>query len=1097
MNFAEQEKITLKSFKGIYANGTREEVPFDHFVDSRNNTYKKGNFGIRPGSSLRYNIGFPVNDFTEWVNGTTPKPILSIDSSGNFYLNNSNTPLYTVTGATDFFTVNYYSKLFICPCNSSGPIGNLLMLYYPPSVCHVTAVSISGTNAVYSYTLVSGQALTGTPKITISGMNNTNNDLENATITALGTGTFTVVNALGVNETDSNARAIVYTTNNPTIRLCAGLPPTGTPMVAADGAGQTITTTSTGAKVSQTVGQSGSASSWSNLTNVQTDDGNYATVTLTPTGTTNTSNQLLLTNFKLNMPASDFVSGIKVTIHHKQISGNSAVRDGNISLLGVTGSNNYFNPNSWSGDEYWTYGSETDTWGLELTPDQVNSSSFGITITVDCTAFPGSGCVGGIDYVTLELFYTTSSTGFVPEGTYQIDVVYETDTGFFTPPAPDNLDTTSTTASNAPLIASGQISMAAGVAFGASSLTITLPNPPTVGNTLLFFATAMKDTTVLTPPAGLTLVGSAFTDTGANLNTIYVYKRIAQSGDSASWTFGYTTSAILELGLVEVVGSNTVLFSFGGATPSAPNSAISPALPAYTKATVIAFFTMCNWGSASFSIPTTITPSSPYNWVYNDGESSSFFTAVNTTIPAGTLTVTNSLGVADNPMYAIAIILPTTTTVNPNVPVTFTAIGDHTIELSNIPTGPTYTIARHIIITLPDETSFFFVPTEDGGVLNDNTTTTTSLNFFLTDLVESADYLFTVRSRIPAGQGINVYASRLVLWGFPNPDDSILRLSDSANPETFDETLETVIITKDDGYIVTNTDIIRDVLYIIKSKGISSTTDNGQDPVNWNVITVDQSIGTSFRGVSTASPTVEHGTQSDLSLIADISGVYLFNGIIQQPALTWKIQDLWDTITDLSKVSIIIDVKNQRFHITGFDSGSSLYNLSLVGHYLEGITPTEIKWDLWTYHTNCNLLDTVDNKQVQLVTLLSNGNIIYFDATQFVDYIDSTHTSAIDQYALLGGQEFDIGSVNLFTGIKLRVTGSGLLHLTIYNEDSTLNEVLSSTTLSTAPGKELAVRSNFKCERGYFKLENDTKSTYFKISRLIFYGADFAPERPS
>ena len=96
-----------------------------------------------------------------------------------------------------------------------------------------------------------------------------------------------------------------------------------------------------------------------------------------------------------------------------------------------------------------------------------------------------------------------------------------------------------------------------------------------------------------------------------------------------------------------------------------------------------------------------------------------------------------------------------------------------------------------------------------------------------------------------------------------------------------------------------------------------------------------------------------------------------------------------------------------------------------------------------------------------------------FDATQFVDYIDSTHTSAIDQYALLGGQEFDIGSVNLFTGIKLRVTGSGLLHLTIYNEDSTLNEVLSSTTLSTAPGKELAVRSNFKCERGYFKLEND------------------------
>ena len=142
MNFTECQKIPIKSFQGLYRNGTMEEVPPDHFWDTRNNAYKKGKFGIRPGSSLRYNIGFPVNDFVEWVTGYTPSPIVSIDNNGNFYINNNPVPLFNVPGATDFFTVNFYSSLFICPTNGIEPIGNLLMLYYPQSTIAITGVML-------------------------------------------------------------------------------------------------------------------------------------------------------------------------------------------------------------------------------------------------------------------------------------------------------------------------------------------------------------------------------------------------------------------------------------------------------------------------------------------------------------------------------------------------------------------------------------------------------------------------------------------------------------------------------------------------------------------------------------------------------------------------------------------------------------------------------------------------------------------------------------------------------------------------------------------------------------------------------------------
>jgi len=705
MNFTECQKIPIKSFMGLYKNGTQEEVPADHFWDSRNNAFKKGKFGIRPGSSLRYNLDFPRNNFAEWVTNSTPNPIISIDLIGNFYFNNSNTPLFTVDGATDFFCVNFYSSLFICPCNGVGPVGNLIMLYYPQSTVAISSVAVSGANATYSYNLVYGPALQVNQLMTIELMTNAGNNII-APITALGAGTFTIANPSAVVETDGiwvdgQFQQLGVGTgtnnNNSTIKQAGGAAPTSlTQMAAVDGSAQNIVTANTAAAPSQSQAQSGADAAWTNLSNVTKDDGLYATVTMPNTFASNPSNILELTNFGFSIPATATVVGVRVLVHRQQISGTSAVYDKSITLAGVGGSNDYFGANPWAGNQNVAYGSDTDTWGLGigLNPAIINSSSFGINISTLCTGAPGNGATAGIDYVTIQVFYQTSQTGDVPAGLYQINVVYETDTGFLTNPSVDS-----------------------------------------------------------------------------------------------------------------------------------------------------------------------------------------------------------------------------------HVAISFNAAGAHQINITGLPIGPAGTVARNIIITQAGQTEpYWFVPGTSGGVINDNTTTTTILDFFATDLVDSADYLFNVRANIPSGQGINVYAARLAIWGLQQPDNSIIRFSNAGTPETFDKTLETYIVNKDDGYFVSNTCIIRDVLYITKSKGIYSALDNGLDPINWDTANpIDQSVGTpSFRGISTASPSIENSSQSDSVMIADTSGIYLFNGTIQLPALTWKIQDLWDSINNYNSIAIVVDVKNKRFHVTGF-----------------------------------------------------------------------------------------------------------------------------------------------------------------------------------
>ncbi len=428
-------------------------------------------------------------------------------------------------------------------------------------------------------------------------------------------------------------------------------------------------------------------------------------------------------------------------------------------------------------------------------------------------------------------------------------------------------------------------------------------------------------------------------------------------------------------------------------------------------------------------------------------------------------------------------------------PTSYTAPGNLQINVTDIPIGPANIVARQILITKADGAEYFFVSDLAGGYIDDNTTTSTSLNFFVTDLIESADYLFNLRETIPSGAGVGIFAARLLLWGFVAPDGSLLRLSRVGDPESFDQTLESVIVQKYDGYDIVNTVKLRDILYIFKDLGIHASSDNGDDPVNWDVFVVDNAIGSTILGISTVSPTVGSGSHNDTVTIIDKTGYWLFNGVVQQPDLSYKISKLWNLILDYTPLNPFVDVKNKVIYIVGYNGGI------LVADYGDGYSPQLFKWcPFYFYEADgitkkviacAALLDAIGGGDPVLCWMFVNDLNIY----QFDDSVTRDVGNGIINSDLTIGS-IGFGGMNILKGIRVRVNGVNNLFIKAIGHDSVSYENLKTQQLNTIPGRELVAYSRFMSERIYLKFESNELDAWFDIGRVIYYGDVLYAERP-
>ncbi len=146
--------------------------------------------------------------------------------------------------------------------------------------------------------------------------------------------------------------------------------------------------------------------SWSNIGNIYSNDGTYATASIPKNEITN---YIVGTDYGFSIPVSATIDGITVELY--RYSGANKTQDSEIYLtkdgVSTTGSN-YAVGSNW-GNSSWesaTYGGAADLWGTTWTPAEINSSNFGVMIAV----IQGSNgsVVAEFDYIRITVDYTLS-----------------------------------------------------------------------------------------------------------------------------------------------------------------------------------------------------------------------------------------------------------------------------------------------------------------------------------------------------------------------------------------------------------------------------------------------------------------------------------------------------------------------------------------------------------------------------------------------------------------------------------------------------------------------------------------------------------------
>ncbi len=118
---------------------------------------------------------------------------------------------------------------------------------------------------------------------------------------------------------------------------------------------------------------------------------------------------LLVSDFRLEVPASATILGITVTVRRAAGGPDEAVDAGvHVMKGGVRGSADRSSPTPWTGPELVNvdYGGPSDLWGETWTPAEVNAADFGVALGAGFTQSAGNGRAY-VDIVYVTVNYTT------------------------------------------------------------------------------------------------------------------------------------------------------------------------------------------------------------------------------------------------------------------------------------------------------------------------------------------------------------------------------------------------------------------------------------------------------------------------------------------------------------------------------------------------------------------------------------------------------------------------------------------------------------------------------------------------------------------
>ncbi|WP_020476098.1 MBG domain-containing protein [Zavarzinella formosa] len=162
-------------------------------------------------------------------------------------------------------------------------------------------------------------------------------------------------------------------------------------------------------------GGDGSLIDWTNSGSATESDNVYTNVRLSDG---QTSTYLDFSNFNLSVPEGATITGYAVNVERKvnSLEGDGTVRDTVVQLIqdgNPIGDNLANTDEDWAetapDDDNVVYGGDGESWGVDLTPSDVNDGSFGVRIQV---AGAGDDIDALIDSVSISVFY--AGADFVP-----------------------------------------------------------------------------------------------------------------------------------------------------------------------------------------------------------------------------------------------------------------------------------------------------------------------------------------------------------------------------------------------------------------------------------------------------------------------------------------------------------------------------------------------------------------------------------------------------------------------------------------------------------------------------------------------------------
>ena len=444
--------------------------------------------------------------------------------------------------------------------------------------------------------------------------------------------------------------------------------------------------------------------------------------------------------------------------------------------------------------------------------------------------------------------------------------------------------------------------------------------------------------------------------------------------------------------------------------------------------------------------------------------------------------------------FAVSFVTSTGFVTAPSPAVSFTSAGDFRILISNIPIGPAGTVGRQILVTKSNLDLYYYLQ-----LINDNITTSTIADFFDTALAVSADTLFDLTTVI-AGNGVgglDKYHGRVIAFGGEN---DLVRVSNPGDAESFDNVNGYIQIpSENDGNIVAATFQISDNIYFTKMPGIYTVTDNGGVPSSWTVIPIDGGCGAMGYGVSTITAGQKSLNVNDSCLLADLDGLFVFNGIIQRPPLTWKINDLWKsyvTLNTINSITVFIDPFSERFYIS--IRGSAIL---LVGDYSQGWNADVIRWSVWTFPNVIQsiAMATLADDEFKYALRIGFQSVAGL-SKMHEGYFSDLGTSIVSNITL-PLVTFEEGGISIFRGVRVRASKLGGsasvdLNIKLYDESMALRATPSVISVAVNPAQEYLRQINFVGEKMAVDLSVTSTDAYFNIQRVDLLGKPLWTSRP-